>query len=54
MNDLLTTATQRANAWLQSPAIDDQTKTTIRKMLNDTNTKLLIDSFYKDLEGCVA
>ncbi len=50
MNDLLTTATQRANAWLQSPAIDDQTKTTIRKMLNDTNTKLLIDSFYKDLE----
>lgn len=50
MNDLLTTATQRANAWLQSPAIDDQTKTTIREMLNDTNTKLLIDSFYKDLE----
>jgi len=50
MNDLLTIATQRANAWLLSPAIDDQTKTTIREMLNDTNTKLLIDSFYKDLE----
>lgn len=50
MNDLLTTATQRANSWLQSPAIDDKTKTTIQEMLALDNTKLLIDSFYKDLE----
>jgi phosphoglucomutase len=50
MNVLLNIATQRANTWLQSPAIDDQTKATIQQMLTPDNTKLLIDSFYKDLE----
>ncbi|MBN8650241.1 MAG: phospho-sugar mutase [Cytophagales bacterium] len=50
MNDLLNIATQRANNWLQSPTIDDQTKATIQQMLTPDNTKLLIDSFYKDLE----
>jgi phosphoglucomutase len=50
MNDLLTIATQRAYTWLQSPAIDDQTKDIIQQMLAPDNSKLLIDSFYKDLE----
>lgn len=50
MNELLTLATERANAWLQSSAIDESTKVEIRNMLNQQNPKLLIDSFYKDLE----
>lgn len=50
MNELLTLATERANAWLQSSAIDESTKVEIRSMLNQQNSKLLIDSFYKDLE----
>jgi phosphoglucomutase len=50
MNDLLNIATQRANAWLQSTAIDESTQAEVRSMLNQANPKLLIDSFYKDLE----
>ncbi|MBX2916305.1 MAG: phospho-sugar mutase [Cyclobacteriaceae bacterium] len=50
MNDLLNLATQRANAWLQSPAIDEKTKTEVQNLLSQDNPKLLIDSFYKDLE----
>jgi phosphoglucomutase len=50
MNDLLNIATQRANAWLESTAIDESTQAEVRSMLNHANPKLLIDSFYKDLE----
>lgn len=50
MNELLNLATQRANAWLQSPAIDPKTKVEIENLLHQDNPKLLIDSFYKDLE----
>lgn len=50
MNDLLNLATQRANTWLQSKAIDETTKAEIKNLLSQDNPKLLIDSFYKDLE----
>ncbi|MBX2894262.1 MAG: phospho-sugar mutase [Cyclobacteriaceae bacterium] len=50
MNELLNIATQRANIWLQSEIIDDASKTEIRNLLTQDNPKVLIDSFYKDLE----
>lgn len=50
MTELLTLATERANAWLQSKAIDESAKAEIRNMLEADNPKLLIDSFYKALE----
>ncbi|HNR73033.1 MAG TPA: phospho-sugar mutase [Cyclobacteriaceae bacterium] len=50
MSELLNLATQRANAWLESKAIDDATKSEVRNLLSQDNPKLLIDSFYKDLE----
>jgi len=50
MNELLNLASQRANTWLQSKAIDESTKAEVRNMLDLDNPKLLIDSFYKDLE----
>lgn len=48
--DLLTQSKNRAQAWLASPAIDEETKKGIRSLLDNTNSKELIDSFYKDLE----
>lgn len=50
MSELLNLATQRAHAWLESKAIDDTSKSEIRNLLSQDNPKLLIDSFYKDLE----
>ncbi len=46
---LLEQATAKANHWLNSN-IDDQTKDAVRKMIANPDQKLLIDSFYKDLE----
>lgn len=46
---LLEQATAKANHWLNSN-IENQTKEEVRKMLSSPDSKLLIDSFYKDLE----
>ncbi len=50
MDTLLNTATKKAQAWLNSSIIDRESKQAIEGLLNDSNTKLLIDSFYKELE----
>ena len=41
---------EKANLWLASPSIDEESKESIKKMLTDSDPKQLIDSFYKDLE----
>jgi phosphoglucomutase len=48
--DLLQQSKQKAERWLSSTVIDAASKEEIKKMLADSNTKNLIDSFYKDLE----
>ncbi|MCX8491167.1 MAG: phospho-sugar mutase [Cyclobacteriaceae bacterium] len=48
--DLLGQSKEKAAKWLLSPAVDDATKQEINKLLADSNTKNLIDSFYKELE----
>lgn len=40
----------RANEWLNSPAIDNDTKEQVKKLLAQSDPKELIDSFYKSLE----
>ena len=50
MDTLLNTATKKAQAWLNSSIIDRESKQAIEGLLNYSNTKLLIDSFYKELE----
>jgi phosphoglucomutase len=47
--ELLEISKKRANDWLNSN-IDDATKNEIRQMLANKDPKLLIDSFYKNLE----
>lgn len=49
MDSLLEISKKRANDWLNSN-IDDATKNEIRQMLANPDPKLLIDSFYKNLE----
>ena len=49
MDSLLETSKKRANDWLNSN-IDEATKNDIRQMLENPDPKLLIDSFYKNLE----
>ena len=41
---------QKAQKWLESPFIDDNTKREIRELMNRPDNKVLVDSFYKDLE----
>jgi phosphoglucomutase len=48
--DLLQQSKQKAERWLSSTVIDNHSKEEIKKLLGDSNTKHLIDSFYKDLE----
>lgn len=48
--NLLEQSKAKANEWLNSPAIDNTTKEEVKKLLNNTDTKELINSFYKDLE----
>ncbi len=48
--DLLTQSQQRAQVWLNSPVIDSDSKKSIHLLLDNPDPKLLIDSFYKDLE----
>ena len=50
MSDLLQQVQTKAQAWLNSPVIDDQTKSQVKSLLAKADTKELIDSFYKDLE----
>ncbi len=48
--DLLQQSKSKAAHWLSSTTIDSQSKEEIKKLLADSNTKNLIDSFYKNLE----
>jgi phosphoglucomutase len=41
---------QKANKWLDSPLVDENTKSEIRQLMSLPDSKALIDSFYKDLE----
>jgi len=41
---------RKAQKWLDSPLVDDETKREIRELMSRADTKALIDSFYKDLE----
>lgn len=50
MADLLAQVKAKAQTWLDSPAIDSQTKTQVKSLLAKPDTKELVDSFYKDLE----
>src|SRR5690606_17379478 len=40
----------KAQSWLNSSVIDDATKTQVQALLSKSDSKELIDSFYKDLE----
>ncbi len=48
--DIVEKSKATANAWLNDPVIDSLTKSEVSDMLNNTDSKLLVDSFYKDLE----
>jgi phosphoglucomutase len=50
MSELLNTVRVKAQQWLDSPVIDSDTKASVRKQLDNPDTKDLIDNFYKDLE----
>lgn len=50
MNDLLTQVKNQAQLWLDSPTIDKETKQRVKQLLDNSDSKNLIDSFYKTLE----
>nr|AGC09638.1 putative phosphomannomutase [uncultured bacterium] len=50
MSDLLQQVKSKAQKWLDSPVIDGDSKKEIRSLLNNPDSKELIDSFYRDLE----
>lgn len=50
MSQLLETVRDKAQTWLNSSVIDAQTKAEVQALLNNADSKDLIDSFYKDLE----
>ncbi len=50
MSELLQQVKTKAETWLSSSVIDDQTKAQVTALLNKSDSKELIDSFYKDLE----
>jgi phosphoglucomutase len=50
MNNLLQLVQSKAQSWLDSPVIDDATKAEVKTVLSKTDSKELIDNFYKDLE----
>lgn len=47
---LRNTAETAAQKWLQEQSVDEGTKAEIRKMISSEDPKLLIDSFYQNLE----
>lgn len=50
MSDLLQQVTRKAQQWLNSPVIDRDTKQKVKALLENSDTKELVDNFYKDLE----
>lgn len=50
MSDLLQQVQAKAQSWLSSKVIDDNTKAEVKALLEKADSKELIDSFYKDLE----
>jgi len=48
--ELLEKATTKANQWLNSPAVDQETKKEIETLLQQPDKNELIDRFYRDLE----
>lgn len=50
MSELLQQVQSKAQTWLNSAAIDDATKSEVRSLLSRSDSKELIDNFYKDLE----
>jgi len=50
MDNLLQLVQSKAQSWLNSSVIDDATKTQVQALLSKSDSKELIDSFYKDLE----
>src|SRR6187431_2585710 len=50
MDNLLQLVQSKAEAWINSPVIDDATKADVKSLLAKPDSKELIDNFYKDLE----
>ena len=50
MDNLLQLVQSKAEAWINSPVIDDATKADVKSLLAKKDSKELIDNFYKDLE----
>jgi phosphoglucomutase len=50
MSDLIQQVKSKANEWLNSRTIDSDTKKQIQALLDNSDPKELIDSFYRDLE----
>lgn len=50
MSELIEKVKSKANAWLSSEAIDAETKALVKSLMNQNDSKELIDNFYKDLE----
>lgn len=50
MDHLLQLVQSKAQAWLDSPVVDDATKAEVKSLLTKKDPKELIDNFYKDLE----
>lgn len=50
MSELIEQVQSKANAWLNSEVIDAETKSLVRSLLSQQDSKELIDNFYKDLE----
>jgi phosphoglucomutase len=50
MSDLLQQVKSKAQNWLSSATIDEQTKAQVKELLAKPDSKDLVDSFYKDLE----
>jgi phosphoglucomutase len=50
MDNLLQLVQSKAQNWLASPVIDDNTKKEVELLLSKNDPKELIDNFYKDLE----
>ncbi len=48
--NLLSQSQQRAHTWLDSSVIDAESKKSVQQLLDNPDPKLLIDSFYKELE----
>lgn len=50
MSDLIQQVKSKAQQWLDSSVIDAETKQSVQALLNNPDTKELVDNFYKDLE----